>query len=404
MGFGWSKTNYSPIAVDFGADSVKLLQVVNSDPPQLVAAAMAVLPDEARTNPGARHVFFANAIRDLLKKAPFRGRSAVCSIPAYQTLVQHIQIQRIEQEDFAAQIGLQLRQRLNVDASRMVIRHFEVAEVIRDNTPKQEVICMAASRESVMQHMQTAQKAKLDVVGMHCEPVAILRAFEHLYRGDTSRTTCFIDLGAATSKVIIAHGSQMVFAKTIHAAGDHFNRHRAKLDNLSFLEAREARIREAAVTEEVSTVAPTTVHETAPASKPADSAGSAGLAMMAARIAAERGAAAPQPARAAEPNMSPAMQETLDCLVEELQLCVRYHQTIFPGRNIEKLVFLGGESRNTWLCQRIARSLRIGAQLGDPLARLVKLAGPSVVEGVDFRLSQPGWAVPMGLCLSEAAA
>ncbi len=80
---------------------------------------------------------------------------------------------------------------------------------------------------------------------------------------------------------------------------------------------------------------------------------------------------------------------------------MRYHQSLFPGRPIEKLVFLGGEARHVSTCQKIARALRIGAQLGDPLARLVRLGHRGQSSGVDIEQPQPGWAVPMGLCLTE---
>lgn len=399
MAFAWTKTRYSPIAVDFGADSLKLLQVVPSDPPQIVTAAAVELPEHARLDPAARHAFFTESLKTLLKSQPFKGRRAICSIPAYHTLVQHLQIARLEEEDFDSQIGLHLRQRLNVDPSRMVIRHFEVAQIVRDGAAKQEVICLAASREAVMRCIETAQHAKLDVVGMNCEPLAILKAFAHLYRSAdaAARTTCFIDLGAATTKVIIAHGGEMVFAKTIHAAGDHLTRHRAKRDGMSFSEARAARVRETA--NSTSQAAPQPAVPALAAAAGDDSSAPAGLAILEAQIAAERR----NPAHATTLLIpeADAASDTLDCLIDELHLSVRHHQSLFPNRPIEKLVFLGGEARHVGTCQKIARALRIGAQLGDPLARLLRVgqAGPAV--GVDLDQPQPGWAVPIGLCLSE---
>ncbi|MCX5660228.1 MAG: pilus assembly protein PilM [Planctomycetota bacterium] len=391
MAFGWSKNRYSPIAVDFGADSLKLLQVVASDPPQLVAAAAAAAPEEARQNPAARQAFFAQKLPELLRSQPFKGRAAMCSIPAYQTLTQHIQIARVEHEDFDAQIGMHLRQRLNVDPLRMVIRHFEVAQVVRENVTKQEVICLAVARDVVMRHVETMQAAKLDVVGMHCEPLAIVRAFAHLFRGEeASRTTCFIDLGAATTKVVIAHGAEMVFAKTINAGGDHLTRHRAATENMSFSDAREARIREA------SGVAAPPPRVPEPVGAPS---ATGSLAMIEARMAAERRAQAASPAPLPAGQPAP---DTLDCLTDELQLSVRYHQSLFAGRNIDKLVFLGGEAHHVSTCQKIARALRIGAQLGDPLARLVRATHKGATPGVDIEQPQPGWAVPLGLCLSPA--
>ena len=415
MAFAWTKPHYSPIAIDLGADSVKLLQLIASDPPQLIAAAAVDVPEHARGDATARFAFFAEAVRTLIKQQSFKGKRAVCSIPAYQTLVQHIQIARVEHEDFESQIGLHLRQRLNVDPARMVIRHFEVGQVVRDGAAKQEVVCLAASRESVMRCLEIAHRSKLDVVGMHCEPLAILKAFEHLYRGAgaAERTTCFIDLGGSTTKVVIAHGGKLAFAKTIHAAGDHFTKARAKADNISFMEARQLRMQEAGAESgsqtETAGVAATIAgrggdtQQESPSGVSGASRGSGGgggLAILEAQIVADRrNAPAPTPG---PHGQNDGGSDTLDCLIDELQLSVRYHQSLFPNRPIEKLVFLGGEARHLATCQKIAKALRIGAQLGDPLARLLRVnqAGPAV--GVDLDQPQPGWAVPVGLCLSAA--
>ncbi|MCE9591367.1 MAG: pilus assembly protein PilM [Planctomycetes bacterium] len=402
MPFGWSKTRYSPIAVDFGADSLKLLQIVPCDPPQLVAAACAEIPDGVRNDPPARHAFYGEALKSMLKLQPFKGHRAICSIPAYQTLAQTFEIARVDQEDFQTQIELQLRQRLNIDPSRMVIRNFEITQVVRDGVNKHEVLCLAASRDAVMKHLQSAERAKLDVIGLQCEPLAIVKAFGHLYRGaeGRERTTCFIDIGAATTKVVISHGETMVFAKTIHAAGDHFTRHVAKSLEMSFSEARRARMAA------YNTDGSATPAAAEPVAAPTSTGSGSGMAALDARIAAEQRRSDSSTGAASRPQPisdDTADNETMDCLVDELQLCVRYHQSLFPGRQIEKLVFCGGEARNTALCQRIARAMHIGAQLGDPLARLLRINQSKPAMGVDIHRPQPGWAVPMGLCLSEGS-
>jgi hypothetical protein len=81
-----------------------------------------------------------------------------------------------------------------------------------------------------------------------------------------------------------------------------------------------------------------------------------------------------------------------------LQLCMGYHGSVFQGRPIDKLVFIGGESNQKAMCQQVARTLKQPAQLGDPLARIgrTKTAKPPI--NVDFRRPQPAWAVPLGLC------
>jgi len=406
MAFGWTKTRFSPIGIDFGADSLKLLQVVLGEPPSIVAAAAAVVPEHARNDPAARYAFFADALKRLTRSQPFKGKRAICSIPAYQTLLQHLPVARSEQDDIDAQVRQQLRQRFNINPSRMVVRAFPVGQVTREGGAKQEVICLAVGRESVMRHIAMANRCKLDVVGMQSEPLAVVRAFQHLYRrkSDVDRTTCFIDMGAATTKVVIAHGKEMAFAKTIHAAGDHLTRHLADITHIGFIEAREARIQKAR-----SLAAGDAARTVAPGQVQMGRSRSPGVSTMedAADELAQTALAAPpmpdpEPAELATPNAGADSPDTIDCLIDELHLCVRYHQSMFKDRPIEKLVFLGGEARHVSTCQKIARALRIGAQLGDPLARLTRISQGRPPEGVDLREPQPGWAVPLGLCLSEA--
>jgi type IV pilus assembly protein PilM len=374
MVFGFSKAKHSPIAVDFGADSLKLLQVSPGDPPSIVAAATEALPEGARQSPTARYAFFADALKRLVKNTPFSGHRAALSIPAYQTLITHLQIPNSDAAELETLVGVHLRQRLNVNPDRMVMRHVVVPGV---HSGKQEVICMAASRESVMHYVEIAQQAKLDVVSMQAEPQSIIKAFEHLFRAADARdrTVCFVDIGGSTTKVAITHGGRLVFAKAIHVAGDHLTRHYGDAKSLSYMEAREARWSgEAAAS-------------TAASESPAI-----------ATLTQTKHAAAP---RVTQQPQDEATEDSLVCMIEELQMCVRYHTSLFPERQIEKLIFLGGESHHTDICQRIARTLRIGAQLGDPMARLTKVTAVKATQGVDFAQSQPGWAVPLGLCLAE---
>lgn len=381
MLWGISKTRYSPIGIDFGADSLKLLQVTLADPPQLVVAAAEPVPQESRGDLNLRMLFFTEALQQLFKQHPFKARRVICSLPSYQVLIHHLQVSRNDDPaEIRQQIDAHLRERLNVDPSRLVVRHHDVATVVRDGAAKLEVLCMAVGQEVVSRYMQMMQHCRLDVVGLHAEPPAIVKSFGHLYRraDDANRTTGFIDIGAATTKFVIAHGKDVAFAKAIPVAGDHLARQDAattgKQHNASHPERRD----------------------TQPPHVPSPRTGA--LAVFAGPIGDHPHDTSDAAVAVAEPPSQ--RNEVLDCLVDELQLCLRHHQSLFPARPIEKLVFLGGESRQTQVCQQIARALRLGAQLGDPLARLTKPAG-APAENLDLRQPQPGWAVPLGLCLSD---
>ena len=92
------------------------------------------------------------------------------------------------------------------------------------------------------------------------------------------------------------------------------------------------------------------------------------------------------------------LTEPLRALTDEIALCVRYYETLFPDRKVHRTIFVGGESRHVALCQHIARVLKTPAHAADPLARLAR-TGKEPVVGVDMSQAQPGWAVPMGLLM-----
>lgn len=383
MGFRWVQKNVSPIGIDIGADSVKLLQIArDAQAPRLIGAGRVEIPQEVGHDPSQHAAFVADAIRQLLRQGKFKGKRAITALSSSRAFVQHVRLGKCDPSMVEGQLQVELRGRLPMDPSQMVLRHVTVGEVFADGATKQEVICMAASREFVLRLVSMVRGAGLDVVGMHCEPMAILAAFEHLFEGpsDANHTTLFVDIGSSTTKVLIAHGRQIVFAKTIQVGGENFNRLVAELIQVAPAEARAIRIREAEEGVRPQFSAPQ------------------GTLQMLGTVAVVKPAQGPKVADATELAERVLASETLEVLIDELQLCAGYHGAMFHDRPIDKMIFLGGESRQTAICQHIAQAMRLPAQLGDPLARVVR-APLTPSPGVDLHRSQPGWAVPMGLCL-----
>jgi len=385
-----TKQNLSPIAIDFGTDSVKLLQVELDEAPRLAAAASKALPHEVRNDTEQRRKFLVDTISDLYREGGFKGRRVIASIPTPLSFVQHVRVPKVDQGQLDEAVRDALAERLPVDPNQLVMRCIDIGQVPADGSTKQEVICMAAARQAVMHHVDIVKRAKLDVVGMHSEPVAIVEAFSHLYRraGDEQKTTFFVDIGSLTTKAVIAHGRQLSFAKTIQVGSEHFDRQYARELQIELQEARVRRRRMAGMA--LPADQPAARHANAPA-RPGRGGGVA---------TAGGGGTDAIASDAGQPHHESLAVggEMLDCLIDELQLCMGYHGSVFRRRPIEKLVFIGGESKQTAMCQRVARTLKLPAQLGDPMARIgrAKTAKPPI--NVDFRQPQPAWAVPLGLC------
>ena len=365
MGFSMFSGQNSPIAIDFGSSSVKLLQIEPGEQPKLLAAVGLRVPDSIRSERDQQIDFLERQLPRMLRKGRFRGRRAICSVPSRDTFIQHIQIAAVDGVDLDELVQTQLQTQPGWPPFGMVIRTYEVAEVRREGETLTEVICVAMGRDTVMRYVQLLKACKLEAVGVHSEVMALLHAFKHFQANeDADLTTMYVDIGWGSTKVAISHGEKISFARSIQIGGHHFDQQLADRLGCDVPSARAQRI-----SEQVLTAGDT----------PAAEGASVGV--------------------ATEGDEAPGgdLNDFADALAEELAMCLRYHQSLFHGRRIDRVVFLGGEARDTGLCQQVARTLRLPAQLGDPLTRL-ECKKSLRTPGLDLSQPQPGWAVVCGLC------
>ncbi len=365
MGLSMFSAQTSPIAIDFGSSSVKLLQITPGDRPSILGAVGLRIPDEIRADQDLRIDYFEKQLPRMLRKGGFKGRRVVCSIPGNDTLVQHMQISAADGTDEEETVKMQLANQQKVSPHTMVVRTYHVAELNREGESLSEVICFAIPRDAVMRYVELLSKCKLETVGVHSEVIGIIRAFDHLQPppGKASQTTLYVDIGWASTKVAIAHDVQLVFARCIQTGGRHLDERLAERLGCDVATARAQRISEQV------------------------------LAAGDGKGGGKGGGTATQAPPDAE------VIEIANSIVDELSMCVRYHQSLFRDRKIDQIVFLGGEARNIALCQTIAKELHLPAQLGDPLTRFESKRSLRT-PGLALGQPQPGWAVPCGLCIA----
>lgn len=447
---GFLKSNTAPIAIDFGYHEVKLLQLAPGDLGELIAAAVISIPAEVRSDPTGRAEFISQRLPRLIHDGQFRGRVAVCSIPAWQTFVEHMQVSKSDSDDMSELLKAQLQSVVACDPANVVVRYVEVRPVMQQGQSLTEVICFAIGRDVVMAQVDLLTKCKLEVAGLHAEPVAILRAFDRLYRrdGDENTTTLYVDVGAGCTKVMVAHGTELKFTKTIQVGGRHLDQKVAdqmKCDIGAASAHRLAMILQASAPQGQQ-------QQVAGEHSSAASSGRSGVnaaTAEACRIrSASSGGNGEETGESSDPNrianavateerrgsQTPAefltvesgapdadgeagrrsstsgdscgssasqidvgLEAVREQLTDELQMCVRYHHRLFPERPIDRLILLGGESRDRNLCRAIARRIGVPSFQGDPLTR-VNRARDSVMIGLESLSHQPGWAVAFGLC------
>lgn len=407
-----------PVAIDFGTQSLKVLQLTPGEPQHLIAAAALQTPAELLTDHAKRIEFQCDQLPGLIKSAGIKAKRGVCAIPSSQLFCKHVQVAPVPGQTVAQAATDAVAQQLGCDPLMLTCRVVEVAGTALQG--KVEAIAMATASPLVARLMQALRSAKLEAVGMQSEHQAILHAFRTVNRraADTDLATLYLDIGAGITKVCVGHGSKLVFAKSISIGGRTLDVAVAQQAKCSLAEARTLRLTLSAIT-----------RQQQEASRPAEveQGASGGMAVLAAAMArdaqqATAGGAAvatqatqavtSDPAAAAailtqqaqsSAGINPAgrnidLTEPLRALTDEVSLCVRYVEGLFPEKRVMRLIFVGGESRHMPICQHVARALRIPAHGADPLAK-VSRTGSEPTPGIDLNSPQPGWCVPVGLLL-----
>ncbi|MEM9065451.1 MAG: pilus assembly protein PilM [Planctomycetota bacterium] len=351
----------SPVAIDFGTGALKLLQIDGGDQPQLIAAARVDTPDDLLSDPAGRLQFQTETLPRLVRTMKFRGKRAVCTIPATQTFCKPVQVGEGERSSSRGVVDHAVANQLGCDPRAIVTRQIEVGPVQGN---KLEIAALATGRKLVERLMESVKTAKL-------EPVGIFSEFEAMVAGLASPTdepedasALYLDIGALTTAAAIAHGRTLAFARCLEVGGHHLDDAVGKQVKVGIERAREIR---------------------AQMDGPV-------------QVAERSGASTNRFTKRIRHDID--LTNLTEMIVDEAQLCVRYHDSMFPQRPVRKVVFAGGEASWKGLCRHVAQGLRLPAQIADPLARVAR-SGSEPTTGVDLTQAQPGWAVPLGLCLSK---
>ncbi len=422
MAFNVLKRDAGLIGIDFGFSSVKVLGLSNDDSPVIARMGQIEFPDTIRDDVNERLAYAREHLSSLISRLRLTGARAACSIPASRTVIQHLQVPRCEDSQFEQNFREQFAATAGCDLNSIVLRHIVIDGEHRRSQSQCEVIGIAVSRDLVMKLVELAKACRLRPVAMHAEPLAVLRAFDHItqHRTDDELTTVYLDIGAGATKVLIAHGRSPVFAKAIPVAGRQFDQRACEQVGGDLTLARKHRLASSTFMRTDGVGQPQATHDgrdsAAVAARRqalharADAAPSNTVSRELTAAVAER-CAGNLPPEMRSPDIRHAPQadladplavdltELLDTLTDDISMCLRYHQSKYPERRIDRAIFLGGESVCADLCQYVAKRLRLRAHLGDPLARLSR--HPNMKgEGIPPAQAYPGWAVPLGLCVS----
>ncbi|MCK4624473.1 MAG: pilus assembly protein PilM, partial [Phycisphaerae bacterium] len=281
---------------------------------------------------------------------------AILSLPAALTSIRQVKIPMAMSNNTDEAVKAELIGKLAYPVEDAIIRHYLVGKVYDNGEEMQARFVVAAPKSKVNACLNMAHRARLEVVSVDIEACAIVECFARLFSqsADKSHTTLFIDIGWTGTQVTLAHGQKLVFARNLSVGGRNLDQSVA--DVLKIPIAQACRIRRKMLNDKNESEAENDLFR-----------------LLDARIAE---------------------------IADEIIKCLRYHESIFTDRTIERVIFVGGQAHNSRLCESIARRLNLPAQVGDPMAGIKWAQQGQWDPQIDRRKPNPSWAVAVGLSLS----
>jgi len=349
---GSKKTSDSPIGIDVGNHTVRMIQFTR-DGDRLVALAAAARPldRELQHDSGeAYHQAISHAVRDMLASGKFQGHKAVSCLPAASLQYKNIRLPKMPYDELASAVTWEAAERLKLSSGVMNIQFFDAGEVFQGQESRQEVILLAAPKKFIEEHIKSLQACDLELAAIDAVPAALARCITSAVPSEDQNDAVrvVIDIGHSGTKVLITRGQRICFFKLIEVGGRHMDDAIASSMELPASAATEVRREWMA------------------------------------------GLSTPESDARIISALGPVVQD----LAREINLCLRYYSVTFRGRRPEEATVVGGESGNLWLWAKLCEETGLKPSVDEHMASLDLTPVNDIVGGPD---QWAAWTVAVGL-------
>jgi len=352
----------SPIGVDLGPNSVKLVQFRSRGPNRsLLAAAWLNLPFPNNGQTDTERRTFVQSLRKLLSARKFGSRDAVITLPPDDVDVRPLTLP-IDERDTADKVRIEAKSYLGYDPADAVLSHVVLGEAKSAGERHLEVLAASVPRSKVIHAIELLSQAGLFVQAVDIAPLALCRVLEASPH-ESGHPIAAVDIGARSTCAVILDNNLLRMARPIDMGSDALTDAIHKGLEISRDEAEILKRK----------------HGAAP---PADTPGQD----------------APQPSEFTDIAriLHDILREPLYRLAGELQKLFRYFAAQNQGRSVERVLLVGGGSSLPNLDRVLASRLATRVELPAPLSQITG-RNAELKDG-----SEGAFAVAAGLALREA--
>lgn len=209
----------SHLGIDIGTHTIKIVELRTTPRGiELVHHAMAPTP------PGGFQVsVLAAQLKEMLQERRIKTKQAVVGVAGKGVAARRLTLPNIPEEEIQEAIRWQAGELFPFSLGDAMLGFRVVSKDDGGGKTKQDVLVAAATKETVMEHVQVLQEAGLEPVGLMAEPHAVEQFWRSANLGEGEEgTIAVLDLGAHKTNIHIFQGGELQFSRYVPTSGDAF--------------------------------------------------------------------------------------------------------------------------------------------------------------------------------------
>ncbi len=315
------KVASSAIGVDIGSRTIAVAEVKGGrGAPTVTNFGGIELPDGAvREGEILDPAAVSEALRELVGTAKLSGKRVWLGVANQRVVVRQVDLPAMEEKELRASLRYQVQEYIPIPVEEAELDvHIVSSYTTEDDSEMQRLLLVAGHRDMISAHVEAATQAGLKPIGVDLNPFAVLRAMGEDSPFDDGNQV-LVDAGAGVTNIIVHENGIPTFVRILVMGGDQIT------------EALESGL--------------SVSREEAEAAKRSATVGNTG------------------------DVTGSIVTEQADAFVDEVRSSLDYYQAQTGSSRLSGLVLTGGGALLPGLRDRLAASIRLPVEVGNPFAR-----------------------------------
>ncbi len=226
------------LVLDIGSSAIRLCELSQTKTGyQLTRYLQRDVLIEPGVDQVERTALRAEALRSLLKEAKVRRHKCVFGVPGQSVFVRNRQLPPVPEHKLTQIVRYEVQQQIPFALDQIAL---DYAVLDRTEAGGYEVMMAAIKVDVVEKHLDVLRQAKVAVEIVDICPMAAYNWLKHTGEfGDQGECVALVDLGAATTDIVIERGNKLRFTRSLNSGGNDITSAISSAFNVDFAEAEK---------------------------------------------------------------------------------------------------------------------------------------------------------------------